>query len=84
MKKLKIWNGRTWRNHHFAHAFVCAHSQKHVVELMHKAGDTLFNLNEVRTYWSANCWGSAMEGIKPDEVGVWIQEKDDKKPKRVI
>jgi hypothetical protein len=71
MKKIKIFNGR-WKDCR-AHAYVGAYTQKHAIELLQQAGHTSMSQSEMSIYWSKGCWGTAMDGIKP-QVGVWVRE----------
>ena len=97
MKKLKIWNGGDWDSKG-GHLYVAAYSQKDAADLASEAyrkvrGYTdrpdlkMIGISEIRTYWSPNCWGNAMDGITP-ERGVWWA-KGDKfgrcgKPERIL
>jgi hypothetical protein len=77
MAQLKIWNGRGDYAELDGHLFVCATSRKHAVELINKAGYSAgrMNLHELDVYYSKDCWGRDMNGIKM-EPGVWFQPKD--------
>jgi len=82
-KKLKVWNGRLVYFKKWKHGYVCAHSQKHAVELLQQTGYKCMSMSEIRNYWS-DCWGNSMDGITP-EVGVWVvTDSPNEKPTRLI
>jgi hypothetical protein len=76
-KKLKIWNGRgQGRIYGDGHIYVAAYSQKQAVELVSKAcygneHPDLVSISELRTYYHADAWGNAMNGIIPTEACVY-------------
>lgn len=91
-RKLKIWNGRT--NDCKGHLYVAAYSQKDCVDIANAAYRKLkgwedrpdiapYALNEIRNYWSPDCWGTPMDGIAP-ERGVWMVEDGGKVPRRIL
>ena len=99
MKKLKIWNGGDW-DHRGGHVFVCAHSVKDAAELICEAYKKIkgyvdrpdikiVSEGEIRTYYSAGCWGNSMEGVVPERGVWWIKSNGygrpvDGKPERVL
>ena len=95
MKQLKIWNGRCyshpinknelWKNRkqkETPHIFVCAHSMADAARVCEQYFAQPPSRNEMKEYWSPNCWGNSMDGITP-ERGLWIQFRSEK-PVRVV
>lgn len=82
MKNLRIWNGRCYgRKYPRHHAFVAAYSLKQATELLTKAlfedGWGKISPYEIKTYYSADCWGNTMDGIEPTEPCVYLCDKGD-------
>jgi hypothetical protein len=68
-RKLKLWNGRWYRNQHL---HIAAYSQEDAVALVGEVfPKSRFTLHEIQVYFS-NCWGNSMSTVKP-ERGVWVQ-----------
>jgi hypothetical protein len=81
-KGLKIWNGRG--HGEWDHFYVCARSGAEACRLLRAAVGYGTYETELRKYYNANCWGSAMDGIEP-EVGVWATKRgDDRSPVKVV
>jgi len=96
-RKLKIWNGRDW-DCRGGHLFVCAYSVKDAVDLSNQAYRKIKGLEsredirvttagEIKTYWSAGCWGLDMKGVVP-ERGMWWGKPNGmgmyEKPERIL
>lgn len=96
-RKLKLFNGRDWDGRG-GHLYIAASSQADCVNLCNEAYRKIkgydivshvcpFTLNEIRTYFSKDCWGNSMEWITP-ERGVWWTPKqygpNSESPKRII
>ena len=68
-KKLKIWNGRGFRNYQtrldYEYIYVCAKSMAEAIRLCKQA---------VKNYWSKDAWGIPMLDVIP-EPGVWGETK---------
>ena len=77
-KKLKIWNGRGFRNYQtrieYEHIFVCAKSMAEAVRLCKQAGYDNIGTYEIKNYWSKDAWGIPMLDVVP-EPGVWGELK---------
>lgn len=94
-RQLKIWNGRgyccvkrddpRWHALKFndcPHAYVAAYSRADARKVIEEYCGRLPPDSELRDYWSAGCWGTAMASITP-ERGLWIQFDSREKPVRV-
>jgi hypothetical protein len=68
----------------WTHCYVCATSEKQIVEMFLKIGIHGVTLNEIRVYWSKGCWGNPMDGVTP-EIGIWASHDIyDEKPTRLL
>jgi len=69
------------------HAYVCANSRAHAVRIINEAaGYNVVNDNELKEYWSENCWGRPMDNVCPEdnpEIGVWTRQNYNDIPKRI-
>lgn len=89
-KQLKIWNGRGHgRTYGRGHIYVAAYSRKQAAELVSIAcfGDEIphvISSNEIKVYFSADCWGTPMNGIVPTEPCVYATKEHFGTPERVI
>ena len=92
-RNLKIWNGSGWGRCKYGQnnerlstpieewaerIYVCAHSKKEAAEIYNSVGKGHINPYYISIYWSEGCWGTAMKGIEPNEVGLWAQQHYDK------
>lgn len=85
MKKLKIWNGRGLGRYEKQHLYVAAYSVNQCIELVNKTlGFDGLTRSEVTVYWSKGSWGNTMDGIEPVEPCVYVSDKYDKNPTRLI
>ena len=83
MKTLKLWNGRGGSRKdpksgywiETGHCYIAALSKAEAIALMRLAGFETFTRHELDEYYSPDCWGSPMEGIKPMR-GVWATRLD--------
>lgn len=87
-KKLRLWNGRPYgvlpvNQCRDAHIFVAAYSVADARRVCVEAGMYDPGAHEVSNYWSADCWGSAMEGVTP-ERGLWVVRRYGGKPERIV
>ena len=82
MKTIKLFNGSDWY-HRGGHLYVGAYSVADAARLLHEAHGVAMgryleigkldigrNTRWINTYFGKDCWGDAMDGIKP-ERGVW-------------
>jgi len=86
-KTLKIWNGRGHGKYDRGHFYVAAYSNKQATELIGNASECHISGNEIKKYYSIDCWGNAMDGIIPTEPCVYIVEDEyspDRKPIRIV
>ena len=77
MKTIKLFNGggqRRRNGEETGHIYLGAFSKPEAVALMHLAGFEDFTLHELNTYYSPDCWGDQMDGIRPGR-GVWAVAK---------
>ncbi len=95
MDRLKLWNGRGFGG--IGHIYVCATSRQHAARLYCEASQLIWKTigeihprtvanaaNEIRDYFSSDCWGNAMEGIDA-EIGLWYSGATDReKPVKII
>lgn len=78
MKKLKIWNGLLMLKAKYeaptrqTPVYVCAYSVADVMVLLDTYSRCKITRSEISGYWSAGCWGTAMNGIA-QERGVWVE-----------
>jgi len=76
MKKLKLWNGRSYGvigSVIDSHINVAAYSRVDVRRLCLEAGLNDPGDTEIKEYWS-ECWGNSMSGITP-ERGIWLKTR---------
>lgn len=71
MKALKLWNGRGHGKYAKDHISVAAYSKKQAAEIISIACESYVTVNEITHYYS-NCWGNNMNGIKPAQPCVYI------------
>jgi hypothetical protein len=89
-KQLKIWNGRGHgKTYGRGHIYVAAYSRKQAAELVSRAcfGDErpdIVSSNEIKVYYSADCWGNPMDGIVPTEPCVYATKEHIGIPDRVV
>ena len=98
MKTLKVWNGRGWACENYddprwvkacsvhrepPHIYLCAYSLADARRVCAEYCGRLPSITELRDYWSKNCWGTPMNGVK-QERGLWIEFEKHKTPTRVV
>lgn len=50
------------------HLFVCAYSMADAARVCEEYFGEKPSYREMKDYWSADCWGKAMEGLRPNVV----------------
>lgn len=83
-KTLKIWNGRGHGKYKNGTFYVAAYSAKQAIELVGNASGCHISGNEIKKYYSENCWGNAMDGIIPTEPCVYIVEHENSPDRKRI
>lgn len=83
-KVLKIWNGRGHGKYNNSSVYVAAYSQEEAARLVSKACEAFVTVHEIKKYYSPDCWGRQMDGITASEPCVYVAERYDGKPKRII
>lgn len=66
-----FWSVRQTAEVNDAHAFVAAYSIADAQRLVSEYTGRPTSISEIKSYWSKNAWGNAMDGITP-ERGIWI------------